>query len=300
MASLPRQFDRVLQPPYEIKDFESLNRYLRTLHEYLVSSSTSFQKKIEQFSYNTLDDSATPSVNSYFKHSYWVTGGTTTITNFTDGYEGQIITVLAQDHLIIEDNANIVLLGGVDFEMMVDNAATLIFKSDGVWHEIARVGVGAFLTGVNGTIWYAWDGEVVELPPDTYGKVLTDGGGDVPPFWDWVWQAPGGYAATAFVIDVSVWSSVSASKITIASSFSPTGAITSEFASDHGPDSSWYTAEDYAVDSSVDPQKITISHDSDQSTAAIGTEIVMIVNWTQTVSALSLSVSVVAPTVSIT
>ena len=83
----------------------------------------------------TLANSATPSVAG---RSYWLTGGTTTITDFTLGKIGQIITILAEHTITITDGLNIFLNGSVNFGMVATGSLTLIKKTDGKWYEISR------------------------------------------------------------------------------------------------------------------------------------------------------------------
>ena len=88
--------------------------------------------------YNTgipaLADDATPSI---FGSNIWRTGGTTAITDFDDGVEGQIITIIAQHSVTITDNTNLLLAGG-NFAMTNTDTLMLVQKSDGKWHEISR------------------------------------------------------------------------------------------------------------------------------------------------------------------
>lgn len=85
-------------------------------------------------SIRTLADSATPSV---VLGSYWITGGTTTITNFVDGITGQIITIISEHAITITDGTNIFLSGSVNFVMASSDTLTLIRKG-GFWYEIGR------------------------------------------------------------------------------------------------------------------------------------------------------------------
>lgn len=82
-----------------------------------------------------LADNATPSVN---KGNSYITGGTTTITDFDDGFVGQIITVIAEHSLTITDGTNIFLNGSGNFAMNATDTLTLIQKSDTLWYELAR------------------------------------------------------------------------------------------------------------------------------------------------------------------
>ena len=88
----------------------------------------------------TLADDATPSVKFRDK---WLTGGTTTITDFDDGVEGQVITVIAEHSLDVTDGTNIFLSGSATWSMTATDTLTLIQKADGLWYEIGRSDSGA-------------------------------------------------------------------------------------------------------------------------------------------------------------
>lgn len=83
----------------------------------------------------TLADSATPSVKG---GTNFLTGGTTTITDFTDGVEGQEIRVLAEHSITITDGTNIFLAGSANFAMNSSDSLTLLCKADGNWYELSR------------------------------------------------------------------------------------------------------------------------------------------------------------------
>lgn len=84
---------------------------------------------------STLANEATPSVKEY---SVWLTGGNTTITDFDDGEEGQIIIVIAEHSITITDGTNIFLNGSANFNMNATDTLTLICKADLKWYELAR------------------------------------------------------------------------------------------------------------------------------------------------------------------
>lgn len=86
--------------------------------------------------WNVLADSATPSVDA---GHLFTTGGTTTITNLTGGYEGQQITIEGNHAVTITDNANIRLNGSSNFVMAINDTLTLVKLSDTIWTEIARM-----------------------------------------------------------------------------------------------------------------------------------------------------------------
>ena len=88
----------------------------------------------------TLADDATPSVKFRDK---WITGGTTTITDFDDGVEGQEITIFAEHAITITDGTNIFLSGSANFVMSDTDSLTLVQKADGLWYETGRGDNGA-------------------------------------------------------------------------------------------------------------------------------------------------------------
>jgi hypothetical protein len=87
-----------------------------------------------------LANDATPSV---VDGTLFLTGGTTTITDFDDGYEGKVITVIAEHSLTITDGTNIFLSGSANWAMTATDTLTLIQKADGKWYETARSDSGA-------------------------------------------------------------------------------------------------------------------------------------------------------------
>lgn len=95
---------------------------------------------IDPVEFATLANDATPSVVG-FKN--WLTGGTTTITDFDDGFTGQEIRVFAEHSLIITDDTNIFLNGSGNFSMTSTDILVLIQKSDGKWYEASRGDNGA-------------------------------------------------------------------------------------------------------------------------------------------------------------
>lgn len=79
-----------------------------------------------------LADEATPSVAG---SSSWRTSGTTTITNFDDMEEGQVIYVRANSNVTIQ-NGSIVLAGAVDFDMLAGDVLVVVAQAGR--REIAR------------------------------------------------------------------------------------------------------------------------------------------------------------------
>ena len=88
----------------------------------------------------TLANDATPSV---LGGHVFLTGGTTTITDFDDGYEGQVITIIAEHSITITDGTNIFLDGSANWAMTATDTLTLICKADNLWYEIGRGDNGA-------------------------------------------------------------------------------------------------------------------------------------------------------------
>jgi hypothetical protein len=87
-----------------------------------------------------LANDATPSVSG---GKNFLTGGTTTITDFDDGVVGQEITIIAEHSIKITDGTNIFLSGSADFDMTATDTLTLICKADNKWYEVSRGDNGA-------------------------------------------------------------------------------------------------------------------------------------------------------------
>jgi len=83
----------------------------------------------------SLADDATPSVQ---KGTKFLSGGITTITDFDDGVEGQVITLIAAHSITITDGTNIFLSGSANFVMSATDTLSLIQKADRKWYEISR------------------------------------------------------------------------------------------------------------------------------------------------------------------
>lgn len=84
-------------------------------------------------------NSATPSVGNA-PNSQWQTANTvaTTITNFLDAYETQIITILAKDtNTTIQHSAQMILQGAVNF-VMADGDIITLRRDATVWREVSR------------------------------------------------------------------------------------------------------------------------------------------------------------------
>jgi hypothetical protein len=90
----------------------------------------------------TLDNTGTPAVYLSTPAKSFVTSGTTAITNFTAGSQGQVITIIARHSVTITNGASILLAGGVNFAMTAEDTLTLILRPDIVagakWVEVSR------------------------------------------------------------------------------------------------------------------------------------------------------------------
>ncbi|GAF79350.1 unnamed protein product, partial [marine sediment metagenome] len=77
----------------------------------------------------TLADEATPTVLDGGKY---ITAGTANdpITDFDDGVEGQVITIIAEHQVVITDGTNIFLSGSANWTMEATETLTLICKAD--------------------------------------------------------------------------------------------------------------------------------------------------------------------------
>ena len=84
---------------------------------------------------STLSNDATPSVLS---NTFYVTGGTTTITDFDDGVVDQTIEILSAHAITITDGTNMLLEGSRDFVMAAGDSLTLRMFNDQVWEEVSR------------------------------------------------------------------------------------------------------------------------------------------------------------------
>jgi len=64
--------------------------------------------------------------------------GTTTITDFDDGFPGKEITILALHSVTITDGTNIFLSGSANYVMALGDTLSLIQRSTGAWYETGR------------------------------------------------------------------------------------------------------------------------------------------------------------------
>lgn len=89
---------------------------------------------------------ATPSVANI---QALITAGTTNITDFDDGAEGQVLIVLrgASDITIEHDLAKIVTASGEDLELSAESRSAQFFHSGGVWYQVGGSGAGGGAVG---------------------------------------------------------------------------------------------------------------------------------------------------------
>jgi hypothetical protein len=92
-------------------------------------------KRESDFVTTFTDTDATPSV---LGATFCRTVGTTAITAFDDGVDGQRITILADQNITITQGASIKLAGGANFAMTALDTLTLVQYGSNVWAEVAR------------------------------------------------------------------------------------------------------------------------------------------------------------------
>ncbi len=90
---------------------------------------------------NTIASLANDATPSILGGRVWLTGGTTTITDFDDGVTGQEIVIMAEHSIIITDGTNIHLDGSASFDMDLGDTLTLMQKVDTYWYEIGRANI---------------------------------------------------------------------------------------------------------------------------------------------------------------
>ena len=141
---MSEQFNIDLPPRFEFTETEQEKKD-REVEEYLSKLTNHldemfkrlFNRTSEPYSWGirTLTDDATPSVQN---GRLFLTGGTTTITDFDDGREGQLITIISEHAITITDGTNIFLNGSANFVMAATDTLSLVCKADGKWYEIGR------------------------------------------------------------------------------------------------------------------------------------------------------------------
>jgi hypothetical protein len=99
--------------------------------------TTAFPTHEEKFSGTVTFTSsdATPTVAT---GRTFITAGSTAITDFDDGVDGQIITVRAHGAITLTDSANLQLDGNVNFVMAADDTVTLANIGGTNWYETGR------------------------------------------------------------------------------------------------------------------------------------------------------------------
>ncbi len=90
--------------------------------------------------WTALTDGPTPSVLYLEKVS---TGGTTTITDFINGYIGQELKIYASHSVTITDGTNIFLSGSANWAMTATDMLHLIYRTNEKWYEVGRSDNGA-------------------------------------------------------------------------------------------------------------------------------------------------------------
>lgn len=91
---------------------------------------------LEHIGILALDNTGTPDVS---KAQTFITGGTTTITDFDGGSAGRAITILSEHAVTITDGTNILLNGSANFVMASQDSLSLIQKANGNWYETSRM-----------------------------------------------------------------------------------------------------------------------------------------------------------------
>ena len=134
-ARYPFDRDAILsgEPEELLKYMKDLLRELMRSYDYIYMAFSQTYASVGEI--RPLDDSATPSVKGWDK---WKTGGTTTITNFLDGLEGQVIHIIAEHTVTVTNGTNIFLNGATSWTMTATDTLTLIQKAGQKWYELSR------------------------------------------------------------------------------------------------------------------------------------------------------------------
>lgn len=122
----------------EIDRGRELETYLENLSRHIDEMLKRLFNRTSQpstWSIITLANNATPSIDG---GRLFLSGGTTTITDFDDGEPGQIITIISEHAITITDGTNIFLSGSGNFAMQATDTLSLVQKADGKWYEIGR------------------------------------------------------------------------------------------------------------------------------------------------------------------
>ena len=78
---------------------------------------------------------ATPSVKG---GQLFRTGGTTTITDFSDGHLQQVITIISDHSVTLTNSSSLRLSGSIDFNMTTNDTITLVKGTSLAWYEVSR------------------------------------------------------------------------------------------------------------------------------------------------------------------
>lgn len=138
---MAEQFNIDLTPPFRYRDGDKEKQLEDYIGRLLIQLDEMFKRLFNRvtepisWTIHTLTNDATPSVEG---GRLFLTGGTTTITDFDGGKEGQIITIVAEHSLTITDGTNIFLNGSANFVMVATDTLTLLCKADNKWYEIGR------------------------------------------------------------------------------------------------------------------------------------------------------------------
>jgi hypothetical protein len=144
--------------------FESV----QTRHNAEVISNTA---KTGTITFTTGD--ATPTVST---GRTFITAGSTAITDFDDGVDGQIITVRAHGAITLTDSANLQLQGDANFVMAADDTVTLANVGGTNWYETGRRQVSATYAATNVSADRAYDANATTTAElaDVLGTLIAD------------------------------------------------------------------------------------------------------------------------------
>jgi hypothetical protein len=103
----------------------------------VVSGNSPINNNISIYIYPSGGTTPNVAYNDYVSLAAYATS--TTVTNFTGGQEGQVITVRLSSSVTIQNNANIVLKGGVNITGVTSNDYVKLLKRDATtWTEQSR------------------------------------------------------------------------------------------------------------------------------------------------------------------
>jgi len=131
-----RTSSKFIVPPFENLPGDVRN-FVRQLCENLRRNHEDFYQDVKPNMIAIGDKDVTPSVkNGHLKTYYTANTGATTITDFDDASEGQVIFVLITDAVTDIANAGNFKLSAA-FNPNADDTITLVYKS-GIWYELSR------------------------------------------------------------------------------------------------------------------------------------------------------------------